>query len=163
MRSAQPWIHRHHTSSTNSAGATQCFAVASGILQAMATTWISTLWHTGHKLVCHGEGSQSLHQICRLLTHISCRQLLMVTTAEYESQQEFHLGFTFSEAFELSKSISLPQASWSHAGISSLPAGKPEGLCPANRHPLKPHRPPQLQLGQLLLHSTTCICWRPFK
>lgn len=99
------------------------------------------------KPVCHGDGSQTLLQICRVLTPISCRELLTVTTAAYDPQQEFHFSFSFSEAFELCKSISLLQASWSHAGICSLSSGKPEELCPANTHSLKPHRPPQLQWG----------------
>lgn len=57
-RSAQPWIHSHHRGSTNSAEATQGFAVTSGILQAMATTWISTFWH--HKKQIHARNLFSM-------------------------------------------------------------------------------------------------------
>lgn len=115
---------------------------------------------TCQKPVCHGDGSQSLHQICRY-SHTSPAE--SSSWSLLKSMNPNHLSFSFSEAFGLSKSISLPQASWSHAGICSLPAGKPEELCPATMHPLKPQRPPQLQPGQLLLHGTTCICRGPSK
>lgn len=36
-------------------------------------------------------------------------ELLVVTTAEYDPEQEFHLSFSFSEVFVLSKPIGLPQ------------------------------------------------------
>lgn len=167
MRSAHLWIHRHHTGSPSSAEATQLLLWP----QASYRQWTRPAFPPSGT-----TRNRNMPETClpwrwkpvtpsnlQVLTHISRRELLMVTAAEYDPQQEFHLSFSFSEAFGLSKSISLPQASWSHAGICSLPAGKPEELCPATMHPLKPHRSPQLQPGQLLLHGTTCICRGPSK
>lgn len=167
LRSAHPWIHRHHTSSTNSAEAAWHFAVTLGILEAMDTTWISTLWH--HKkqiqarnlLVMEMEASHFIKSAGYSHTspvHSSSWSLLLSMNPD----KSFIWVLASLKLLGFPSPSSLPQAGWSHAGIWSLPAGKPEELCPANMHPLKPHRPPQLQLGQLL-HSTTCICQGPCK
>jgi len=79
----------------------------------------------------------------------------MVTIAEYDPEQEFHLSFSFSETFVLSKPVCLAQVSCSCAGFRSPPSGSLEELCPANIQP-KTCRLPQLQPGQLLLCGITC-------
>lgn len=44
----------------------------------------------------------------------------MVTTAEYDPEQEFHLSFSFSKAFGLSKPTSLAQVNGAVPGFTAL-------------------------------------------